>query len=148
MFMEFWLQYCSKFWQDFSKLTVHVSFHEMWTADLIFFQLVIIQSVGELLVKNYEKQWKSFLFINLAVEREEWSNNSQLCVVNSKLKQHERKWNWATCAFFVCSLLLHFCKSHPIFVVTICNIVLNHKEFKEGCSSKVSLCNLIDKGNT
>lgn len=50
--MEFWLQY----WQDFSKLTVHVSFHEMWTADLIFFQLVIIQSVGELLVKNYEKQ--------------------------------------------------------------------------------------------
>lgn len=46
--MEFWLQYCSKFWQDFSKLTIPVSFHEMWIADLRFFQLVRTEFIGEL----------------------------------------------------------------------------------------------------
>lgn len=59
----------------------------------IFFQLVRIQSIGELLVEKCEKQLKSFLFINLAVERDEWSVESQLYVVKTKLNQHEKKWN-------------------------------------------------------
>lgn len=79
---------------------------------------------------------KNFISINL--EREEWSIKLQLCVVSTKITWKEVELSYM-CIF--CLLLLHFCKLYPIFVVTICNLILNHREFKEGCSSKIIFCN-------
>lgn len=81
---------------------------------------------------------KNFISINL--EREEWSIKSQLCVVSTKITWKEVELSYM-CIF--CLLLLHFCKPYPIFVVTICNLILNHREFKEGCSSKIIFWTLI-----
>lgn len=51
------------------------------------------------------------------------------------------------CISLFAALPLHFCNPCPVFVLTVRSVILTHKDFREGCSSKVNLCKLFDKWN-
>lgn len=145
MSVKFCLQYCH-YWLNPGKSS-HIkwffnlcqfSWYVNFRFKLFSFQLVRIQSVCDLFVKNTEILMQKVLWICLWRGMIRVSHSSMCWMANSAIRKR-RGPESQMCISLLAVLLLLFSNPCPVFIVNICSVTLKYMDFREGYLCKINL---------